>query len=224
VQHPAFHARHAPRRQAEAAADATLLIHEATFEDPAPGADWREVALAKRHSMTGEAVEIGVRARAFRTILTHFSQRYPKIPAIGASFTASTCIAFDLLSVNLAGAPAATCPGRARAQQPLIYEFNLGLSERVCSVVRDGCQHSSCTCASARMLVSAGPSLGWELTVDVVLSNASVPKALHLSGEWCRGTMLTHFPCQPAVTISAMLRDVPDMPCSCVHAHYHHSL
>jgi len=119
VQHPAFHARHAPRRQAEAAADATLLIHEATFEDPAPGADWREVALAKRHSMTGEAVEIGVRARAFRTILTHFSQRYPKIPAIGASFTASTCIAFDLLSVNLAGAPAATCPGRARAQQPL---------------------------------------------------------------------------------------------------------
>jgi hypothetical protein len=84
------------------------------------------VALAKRHSMTGEAVEIGARARAFRTILTHFSQRYPKIPAIGASFTASTCIAFDLLSVNLAGAPAATCPGRARAQQPLIMDSTLG--------------------------------------------------------------------------------------------------
>ena len=61
------------------------------------------MALAKRHSMTGEAIEVGQRARAYRTILTHFSQRYPKIPAIGASFTASTCIAFDLLSVNLAG-------------------------------------------------------------------------------------------------------------------------
>ena len=62
-----------------------------------------QVALAKRHSMTGEAIEVGQRARAYRTILTHFSQRYPKIPAIGPSFTASTCIAFDLLSVNLAG-------------------------------------------------------------------------------------------------------------------------
>ena len=61
------------------------------------------MALAKRHSMTGEAIEVGQRARAYRTILTHFSQRYPKIPAIGPSFTASTCIAFDLLSVNLAG-------------------------------------------------------------------------------------------------------------------------
>jgi len=30
--------------------------------------------------------------------------------------------------------------------------------------------------------------------VDVLLlSNASVPEALHLSGEWCRGTMLTQF-------------------------------
>ena len=28
---------------ADAAADATLLIHEATFEDPTPEADWREV-------------------------------------------------------------------------------------------------------------------------------------------------------------------------------------
>ena len=61
------------------------------------------MALAKRHSMTGEAIEVGQRARAYRTILTHFSQRYPKIPAIGPSFTASTCIAFDLLSINLAG-------------------------------------------------------------------------------------------------------------------------
>lgn len=61
------------------------------------------MALSKRHSMTGEAVEIGRRARAYRTVLTHFSQRYPKIPAIGATFTASTCIAFDLLSINLAG-------------------------------------------------------------------------------------------------------------------------
>jgi ribonuclease Z len=89
------------------------------------------VALAKRHSMTGEAVEIGARARAFRTILTHFSQRYPKIPAIGASFTASTCIAFDLLSVNLAGARAATL-AQAHVRSHPLFHRNLGPSVRVC--------------------------------------------------------------------------------------------
>ncbi len=48
---------------------------------------------------------------ARRTILSHFSQRYPKIPVIDSSFAASTCIAFDLMAVNLQGAqgPPASC-------------------------------------------------------------------------------------------------------------------
>ena len=46
-----------------------------------------------------------LQAGAYRTILTHFSQRYPKIPKIDDSFSSSTCIAFDLMSVNLAGGP-----------------------------------------------------------------------------------------------------------------------
>jgi hypothetical protein len=33
-------------------------------------------------------------------------QRYSKMPVIGDSFGASTCIAFDLMSVNLADLPA----------------------------------------------------------------------------------------------------------------------
>ena len=44
-----------------------------------------------------------MQAGAYRTILTHFSQRYPKIPKIEKSFLASTCIAFDLMSINLQG-------------------------------------------------------------------------------------------------------------------------
>lgn len=44
-----------------------------------------------------------VQSGAYRTILTHFSQRYPKIPKIEKSFLATTCIAFDLMSVNLKG-------------------------------------------------------------------------------------------------------------------------
>lgn len=81
----------------EAARGATLLIHEATFED-----ELMEEAIAKKHSTTGEAVQIGAEAGAYRTILTHFSQRYPKVPVFNDSFQASTCIAFDLMSVNLA--------------------------------------------------------------------------------------------------------------------------
>ena len=80
-----------------AAQSADLLIHEATFDD-----DMAAEAQAKRHSMTSEAVGVGAEAGAFRTLLTHFSQRYPKIPVIAPSFQESTCIAFDLMSVNLA--------------------------------------------------------------------------------------------------------------------------
>lgn len=70
------------------------------------GYEYEQEAVAKRHSMTHEAVAAGRAAGAYRTILTHFSQRYPKIPVIDASFAASTCIAFDLMSVNLQGAAA----------------------------------------------------------------------------------------------------------------------
>lgn len=80
---------------------------QATFESsrkPDTGEyEFEQEALAKRHSMTHEAVQTGKQAGAFRTILTHFSQRYPKIPVVDHSFLDSTCIAFDLMSVNLKG-------------------------------------------------------------------------------------------------------------------------
>ena len=72
--------------------------------------EFEQEALHKRHSMTHEAVATGKQAGAYRTILTHFSQRYPKIPVVDQSFQESTCIAFDLMSVNLKGeTPAVRC-------------------------------------------------------------------------------------------------------------------
>ena len=76
----------------------SFLGLQATFEDAL-----EEEAIAKKHSLTCEAVEVGAKARVYRTILTHFSQRYPKIPVIDPSFQTSTCIASDLMTVNLAG-------------------------------------------------------------------------------------------------------------------------
>lgn len=84
----------------DAACGATVLIHEATFDDSMP-----EEAVSKNHSLTKEAIEVGASAGAYRIILTHFSQRYPKIPVFDESFMDRTCIAFDLMTVNLADLP-----------------------------------------------------------------------------------------------------------------------
>ncbi|KAF1986841.1 hypothetical protein K402DRAFT_314020, partial [Aulographum hederae CBS 113979] len=55
--------------------DSTVLIHEATFDD-----DMQGDARAKKHSTTGEALKVGMAMRARTVVLTHFSQRYAKLP------------------------------------------------------------------------------------------------------------------------------------------------
>ena len=55
----------------------TVLLHEATFDD-----ELRGDAEAKKHSTTSEAIGVGVAMGARRVILTHFSQRYQKIPVM----------------------------------------------------------------------------------------------------------------------------------------------
>jgi ribonuclease Z len=58
-------------------ADTTVLIHEATFDDELQGD-----AKAKKHSTTSEALGIGAQMDAKSVVLTHFSQRYQKIPVL----------------------------------------------------------------------------------------------------------------------------------------------
>uniref|UniRef100_A0A2N9IXI7 ribonuclease Z n=1 Tax=Fagus sylvatica TaxID=28930 RepID=A0A2N9IXI7_FAGSY len=72
----------------------------ATFED-----GMLDEAIARNHSTTKEAVEVGDAAGAYRIILTHFSQRYPKIPIFDETHMHKTCIAFDMMSVNIADLP-----------------------------------------------------------------------------------------------------------------------
>ncbi|OMO69077.1 zinc phosphodiesterase ELAC protein 2-like protein [Corchorus olitorius] len=73
---------------------------KATFEDGMDGE-----AIAKNHSTTKEAIEVGDSAAAYRIILTHFSQRYPKVPALDETSMQKTCIAFDFMSINIADLP-----------------------------------------------------------------------------------------------------------------------
>lgn len=60
---------------------ATLLIHESTFDD-----DLQGDAIAKKHSTMSEAIDVGRRMGARRILLTHFSQRYQKVPVMEENF------------------------------------------------------------------------------------------------------------------------------------------
>ena len=62
---------------ARASRGVDLLVHEATF---ASGADGEGHAARKRHSTVAGALGVAAASLAGRTVLTHFSQRYPGLP------------------------------------------------------------------------------------------------------------------------------------------------
>ncbi|PIK35883.1 putative zinc phosphodiesterase ELAC protein 2, partial [Apostichopus japonicus] len=76
--------------------DADLLLHEATLED---GMD--EEAVIKKHSMMSQAIDVGERMNARFIILTHFSQRYPKMPLLPDGVSGKVGIAFDFMRFSL---------------------------------------------------------------------------------------------------------------------------
>lgn len=58
--------------------------------------------MAKRHSTTAEALQIATEMGAYRTVLTHFSQRYPKLPpGLETWGPANAIAAFDGMTVPL---------------------------------------------------------------------------------------------------------------------------
>ena len=89
-------------RFADVAFGADLLIHEATFE-----IGMEEDAVMKRHSTVGEAIDVASKMNAKSLVLTHFSQRYPKIPPLKesndreqATETIPIAFAFDFLRLT----------------------------------------------------------------------------------------------------------------------------
>lgn len=80
--------------------DSDVLIHEATMED-----DLKQEAVIKMHSTTSEAIEIGNRMNAKFILLTHFSQRYSKVPIISEKFVSNVGIAFDNMKVRKCDLP-----------------------------------------------------------------------------------------------------------------------
>ncbi|KAF7496239.1 Ribonuclease Z [Sarcoptes scabiei] len=72
-----------------------LLIHEATVED-----SLLKFARTNFHSTQSEAIEVSRLMRAKFTILTHFSQRYGKLPYIAEMNRSNIGIAFDNMRLD----------------------------------------------------------------------------------------------------------------------------
>ncbi|KAK7066336.1 Zinc phosphodiesterase ELAC protein 2 [Halocaridina rubra] len=77
-----------------------LLIHEATMED-----ELEEDARVKTHSTTSQAIQVGRDMRAHYIMLTHFSQRYAKVPLLEGDMPENVGIAFDNMQVCLEDLP-----------------------------------------------------------------------------------------------------------------------
>ncbi len=85
-------------RLAKVGHGADLLIHEATFEN-----GMEEEALMKMHSTVAEALSVAKTMNAKACILTHFSQRYPRIPPLreeDSSLSFPVAFAFDFMKVH----------------------------------------------------------------------------------------------------------------------------
>ncbi|KAJ3185591.1 Zinc phosphodiesterase ELAC protein 2 [Geranomyces variabilis] len=91
----------------EAGKGATIVIHEGTLCD-----SMKDEADRKRHCTIGQAIQVAEKMQARNLLLTHFSQRYPKMPPLPAALTdlestrssSSTLqvgIAYDLMRVPL---------------------------------------------------------------------------------------------------------------------------
>lgn len=79
--------------------DCDLLIHEATMED-----GLEKLAKRKLHSTTSEAINAGKFMNAKFTLLTHFSQRYSKIPALPEK-ESNVGLAYDNMQLKLPELP-----------------------------------------------------------------------------------------------------------------------
>jgi ribonuclease Z len=89
------------RRLWERGNNATLLIHEATFDS-----EMLEDASRKKHSTVAGAIDVGRRMNAKHVILTHFSQRYPRLPVLKGEAAANTpmnnvSVSFDFMTVRM---------------------------------------------------------------------------------------------------------------------------
>ncbi|KAL8437401.1 hypothetical protein ACSSS7_000996 [Eimeria intestinalis] len=93
------------------AANCTALLHEATFED-----GLHAEAVEKKHSCIGEVLAGAAQCGCEAVILTHFSQRYPKVPQMPQSERA--------LLQEADGEPPSDLEASPPHKPPILYAFD----------------------------------------------------------------------------------------------------
>ena len=104
---------------------ADLLVHEATFED-----GMEEEAVLKMHSTVSEALSIAKRMDTKACILTHFSQRYPRIPPLreeDSQLPFPVAFAFDFMKVNPENIGIIRAPIFITAKKPMTVSGTIGI-------------------------------------------------------------------------------------------------
>ncbi|CAH8493723.1 unnamed protein product [Dicrocoelium dendriticum] len=76
-----------------------LLIHEATMID-----EHEDLAVRAKHSTLSSAIRTGERMDARFTLLTHFSQRYGRLPMLD-TFSKNVATAFDFMKIKFSDLP-----------------------------------------------------------------------------------------------------------------------
>jgi ribonuclease Z len=94
----------------QAGFNATILIHEATFDDALEG-----MACEKFHSTISQALTVASAMEAWKVILTHYSQRYSKIPE---NSKVDSIYTFDLMRFNFSD-----CTNLAKIMPVLLQEW-----------------------------------------------------------------------------------------------------
>lgn len=91
------------RAFSEMAKGCDLVVHEATLDNDLP-----LEAIAKRHCTFSEALSVCDKMDAKHVVLTHFSQRYPKLPELGSMSLVKesgekvpVAIAFDMMRIRI---------------------------------------------------------------------------------------------------------------------------
>jgi ribonuclease Z len=105
---------------AKAALNADLLIHEATFED-----GMEAEANVKRHCTVGEALDVAKNMQAKAIVLTHFSQRYPRIPPLKKTEIESAAMSSATIPIIFAFDFATFSPGNLLAASRLTPALRL---------------------------------------------------------------------------------------------------
>ncbi|OQS02614.1 zinc phosphodiesterase ELAC protein 2 isoform 2 [Thraustotheca clavata] len=152
--------------------NANLLIHEATFEE-----GMVQEAISKDHSTTDEAISVGLRTNAKHILLTHFSQRYPKMPNVSPEALERVMTALDLMSLAF---------DELHVPQLMQVPFDLDgtllnkagrVSPRTAAairaVVKAGAMVSLCSGRSTACMMDAAKALGLDHGIALVSCNGA---------------------------------------------------